>query len=263
VYIGTGLVNGIFCHRWLDGTSSPVFRGGATDGNSDGDGGGDGDKSDGDESDDEDDDDEDDDSGKSKDDEKKPDNRLSRENAKYRIRAKERTAQRDAAIAERDEARAELEKLKKDGVTDEATKKRLQELEDEVKTLRAERAKAQAERMEADLERSVAEALEDLDIDCEADVALSRLRKNGVQPDDEGEIEDLDKHLKRLLKKGVFKKIVASGDEDEDEDDGDKASSGAGATRSGRPVTSRNGKPKKGAAYDKAALAKKYPALRR
>jgi hypothetical protein len=263
-YLGTILTNGRLCHRWSDGTVLPILSGsdGEDDGSGDDDGGDDDDGADDDDGDDDDDEggdgDEDDDDDDSK---RKPSaksvNKAHRDAAKYRTRLRDERTAHTATKEKLTAAEAKVAKYEKDGVTDEATKTKIAEMETELSELR----KFKEQREEADAEQSrfrqVEEELDELKLTgLDPDYVITKLRKSGMLTiDDDGEIEDLNANLKKLLKSGVIKKVT-SGDDDNDGNDTGRA----GASRSGRSVNSGQRRKKDG--YDKAKLAKKYPALR-
>lgn len=266
-YIGTALVNGRLCHRWLDGTTLPVLFGASDDG-------GDGDGSDGDGDDDSGDGDDDDegdgsdegDEGEDEDDDDKSSkssrriHRLSRENAKYRTQRNKFKTDLESERTAHAATKQELADLKKSGVSDDTVKAQIATLTKERDEAQTELKALKAESQQRSQEAEVQSLLDELNIDCEADVAISRLRKNGVTPDDDGEFEDLEAQLKKLLKKGVFRK-KASDDGDDAERNGSTSGGSSGASRSGRS-TGNAGKRRDGK-VDQTKLRQKYPALQR
>lgn len=257
-YLGTSLINGRLCHRWSDGTVLPTLSGSADDGD---DGDGDAGDDDGDDGADDDDDGEDgDDEDGDEDDERKPSaksaNKAHRDAAKYRTRLRDERTAHTATKEERDALKAKVEKYEKDGVTDETTKAKLTEQETELKELRAFKESVLAEKAEQSQTSQVKEHLDDIKDGNDPDYVILKLKKAGLyKVDQDGDIEDLEPNVKKLFKIGALKKVT-SGDDDNDGNDTGRA----GASRSGRPVNSGQRRKKDG--YDKAKLAKKYPALR-
>ena len=279
VYMGIAFCNGVLCHRWLDGTTLPVLTGGDGDGDDGGDGDGDGD-SDGDDGDDSDDSDDDGDGSDSDDDDDDDDEgddddadidkitdvnkaksmlkkaratarRAAHEAGKYRTQRNKARQERDATATALAAEKAAHTKTKEAKGGDEALKAEVAQLRQENDNLKSQAKKLTEQQQAAKAEAEVGDVLKALSIDCDADVAVARLRKNGVEPDETGEYDDLEATIKRLTRKGVFKKSTSGGD----------GGTGSSGVRTGR--TNGQGKKPDKSKYDRAALAKKYPALNR
>jgi len=272
IYMGTVLVNGVLCHRWLDGTLLPLLAGGAgdDDGGDDGDGDDDGagddgdDEGDGDDDaknkkksakDDDDDDDDDDDLSKHK---SASVRRAYRQATERRIALRdERTAH--AATKERETALiAEVADLKKNGAGDEKLKASVLKAEKERDDALAEVAKMKTEKAETAINSEIEDVIKELDVTQSLKMVKGLLREDGLLTFDEnGELEkDLTRSIKKFVKNGeltVKKKNVS-----DDEDEGDE--SGAPARSSGSPMR-RNGSVR--TPGNEAQLKKKYPALNR
>lgn len=275
-YLGVSLLNGCLVHRWLDGTVIPVLTGGdGDDDGGDGDGDDGGDDSDDDSGDADDDDtgdgDDDDDDESDEDDDADIDKitepkqlqgmlkkarstarRAAHEAGKYRTQRNKARQERDANATALEAEKAAHNKTKEAKGGDESLKAENTQLKAQVAELQGKVKEHTEEAQAAAAERQVGDVLAELNIDCDADVAVARLRKNGIKPDESGEFDDLEATIKRLTRKGVFKKKSTSGG------DGGTGSSGV---RTGR--TNGTGKKADKSKYDRAALAKKYPALNR
>lgn len=224
--------------EYTDGTILPVIRGGATeDGFEDDDDDGSSDDS---ESNDDDDDGDDEDSGEE--DKSKNEAKLRSEEAKrYRLRAKNYKAQLDKVTAE-------LEQLKRDGVSDEETKRKLDELtkvSDERDSLRKE----------LDLMRvgnAVRDHMSDLKLNPKRTKAILRvIDLDDVDVEEDGTVEGVREALEQIAQDYPEWVLDPGGDEDDDE--------GSRRRTSGRSSGKPRGKSKGG--IDRNELASKFPAL--
>lgn len=260
-HLGVRWIDGAWSNVWSDGVVLPILSGGAPE---DDDDTGNEDENDDDENEDEDDDDDDEgeddkDKGKKKKLSESERQRLSREAAKYRT-------QRNTAREARDEARAkittleakvsDLQKKVDAGGSDDSLKERVAELEKTLSEREAELDKERKTNRSTSIDRQVSSAVSDLKIKEDADMVRYLLEKNEMlEVDDEsGDIEDLEKSLKRLIKRG--KLTVVSDEDDDDDDDEDDKPSSSGRSRSKSRDKSKNG-------LDRESLTKKFPALRR
>lgn len=252
--------NGIsgWCHVWSDGTILPVLRGfdGGEDGGEDDDTGTDDTEDDGGE----DDDDEDIDAK-----EKDPGKLRSRikelcdENASWRTKLKGVRAERDTAQSELADAKTKIKDLEDGkGGGDDALKARISELETANAQLTKDNDTLKGEASKGKVEKQVSAVATKLNIEDDMDYIMYVLERNEMlSVDEDGDIEDLNINLKRLLKKG--KLSVASGDDGDDSEDDEGATSGASRSTG----KSFNGRKKSSATTDRAKLLDKYPALRR
>lgn len=260
LYTGCLWRDGRWCHTWSDGTALPVLSGrdeGDEDEDDDADSGG-ADDGDGDE-----DDDDEDDKGV-----KNPRiKKLSDENAKYRN-------QRNNVRKERDDARTEATTLKakisdletqlKDGGSDEKLKSRVTELEGQVKSIGDERDdlkgkldKANGEIAKVNVNSQIEDVAKRLKVKEPVKIVRYLLEDAKLLTvDEDGDVEDLERNIKKLLKS---KELNVLSEDDEDDDDDDESASG-GSRSSGRPM---NRPKKKGDGLDRTTLEKKFPALRR
>jgi hypothetical protein len=278
IYMGTGLVNGVLCHRWLDGTILPLLSGGdgegdgddggddgdGDDGSDDGeDGDGDGDDSGTDDGADDDDDEDGEEDDAALDKINDPDKlrtmlkgarntaqKASRQAAKYRTMRNKARGERDSERTAHEATKTELNDLKAKGTTDDTSKATIAQLTKERDDLKAEAAKLNAAQAEAAAERTVAEEMSDLGIEGDPEYAILKLRKANLwNVDEDGDIEDLTVNLKKLVRKGVLTKKSTSG------------GNGANGVKSGRTNTAKGRKPND--KVDRNVLAKKYTALNR
>jgi hypothetical protein len=185
--------------------------------------------------------------------------------AKYRVRANERTKERDEAVKRATDLDAkvkDLEQKLKDGSSDSELKGRVTTLEAEVTRLTGERdalqkkvEDSQGKLQKVAVSRQVADAVTELKIEESADFVMFLLDTSGqLSVDDEGDVEDLSRNLKKLIKAGKLKVVS---------DDGEGSSGGGGGNASGSSSSSKghNG-PKGSGGLDRAALEAKFPALR-
>lgn len=264
-----GTIDGrsVRCHVWGDGSLTPVFSGGA--GDDDDDSGGTGDDDDDDASGDDDEkgkgkgkpgDDDDDDDGDDDADIKNPKiKKLSDENAKIRVQRNKAREARDEAlekVSELETENADLKKQLKDGGSDDKLKEQLDTANEKIAELEAQLEEQGNVITMSTIEKQVDSVRADLKIKDSTEFVMFLLDKNDLlEVDEDGEIEDLEKHLKRFKKQG--KLSVVSDDEDDEDDDDDKGGASGSSGRSFR----RNGNKGKGG-LDRAALEKKFPALR-
>lgn len=168
---------------------------------------------------------------------------LSKESARYRIKARNATKRVT-------ELEAELEKIKKDGVTDEATKASLAEiptlreenedLKDQIKTFRVGDA-IRNEMNELNLNPRRARAI------------LKQIDLEDIEVEDDGEVSGVREALEKVAQDFPEWVIRSQGD-----DDDDKGTNGRTSGQSSRkPGTSNRKKPQ----LDKNKLAAQFPAL--
>lgn len=235
------------CHAWSDGTVLPVLVG-FDDPDPDPD-------PDPDDDPDDDDDDDADDPANIKDPKLKA---ASQEAAKYRVQRNEARSARDALRTEVADLKTKLKEAETKGAGDESLKTRIAELEAEVKEKDTKLSELGSELKGTKVARQVASAVADLKIKDDPKYVLFLLNQEGLdETDEDGEIEELPKILKRLIKS---KDLKVRTDEDEDDDDPDDDTPQSSGRSSGRTM---NGKRKSKADLDRATLEKKYPALRR
>lgn len=183
---------------------------------------------------------------------------LSDEAAKHRVSRNKARTERDEARTKLAEVTKELEDLKKSGGTDETLKTRNTELETEVAKLKKDLDDANKSIRSSGVERQVSKAVEDLKIDATPKYVIWLLgEEDMLDVDEDGDVEDLQRNLKKLIKSKSLK--IVSDDDGDDSDDDDDATSGARQSSS----KSFNSKRKGNAALDRKTLEEKYPALRR
>lgn len=276
IYMGTTLIRGRLFHQWFDGALLPVLTGGAGDGDGDGgdgDGDGDDDGDGGDDDDDEDDhnltdeakakraakkakkDDDDDDDDQSK---MSPSARRAfRQAAKYRVANKALAGKLEEANTALTAANAKLAKYEKDGAGDPELKKANETLTKERDDARAEVKTLKAKDISHGINKQMEEAVEEYTLDIKPKMLRALLDSEDLLTvDDEGEVEDLARSIRKLLKSGDIKKKAARGSDGDD--DGGASSGGS----SGSPMT-RGGRNTKSTKTATADLIKKYPALAR
>jgi hypothetical protein len=241
------------CYVWSDGVILPAIFGGDGEGD-EGDEGEEGDEEGEDEDEDEDDEDEDD-----PDSIKNPKLRkASKEAARYRRQrneSREKLKKAEESSKDKDTKIKDLEKQIADGAGDEDLKKRVGELEEELKGTNEELEKERASNRSTKVGRQVAAACEELRVKEDPEIVEVLLQRNDMlEVDDDGEVDDLERNIKRLIKKG---KLTELSEDDEEEDDERRETSGSRSGRSFKPKKTKKGN------LDKAALEAKFPALRR
>lgn len=244
------------CHFWEDGTSLPVLAGfDGEDDDADEDSGDDDNDADGTDDDEDGDDDDEDDPDKIKDVKRR---KSAQQAARYRVQRNEARAARDAAKAKITELEGKLADAVKNGAGDETLKAKVTELETQLAEKGTKLSELESKLKGAGVTVQVAEAVKALKIKDNVDYVVWLLGKEGLDETDEadGKIEELDKHLKRLVKS---KALSVRGDEDDDDETDDDANRTSGRS-SGRTM---NGKRKSKRNLDRATLESKYPALRR
>lgn len=242
------------CHFWEDGTVLPVLAG--FDGEDDDEGEDDdaGDEEDDDTDDTDDDDDDDDDPDKIKDVKRR---KAAQQAARYRVQRNEARTARDAAKAKITELEGKLAQAVKDGAGDETLKAKVSDLETQLAEKDTKLSELESKLKGVGVTAQVADAVKAMRIKDDVDYVVWLLGKEGLDETDEadGKIEELDKHLKRLVKS---KKLsLRDDDEDDEADDDTNRTSGrsSGRTMNGKRKSKRN--------LDRATLESKYPALRR
>lgn len=253
------------CHVWDDGTELPVLVGFDGDDDSGDDDGDEGDDEGDEDENDEDDDDDEDDPDKIKDPKRR---RAAKQAASYRIQRNKARQERDELKTKLTEASDKIKQLEKDGAGDDALKTKISDLEKERDELKAEVDRLSKANRAVSIERQVRDTVKDekLNLKEDTDYVLWLLDKQGMlDVDEDGEVEDLAKNLKKLVKSGKLH-VVDDDDEDDDEadeegDGKDKAGTSGTAKKSGRRDAGRRRTSKED--HSRAALEKKYPALRR
>lgn len=162
---------------------------------------------------------------------------------------------RKEAERERDEVKAELAKVKKDGVTDEATKAKLVELE---ATTTQQEATIKGLRINnAFLTANTHEWVNPATALRLADLSRVEIEKDGT-------VTGLQTALDKLAKSDPYLLKAAKNDDDSDKDDDDKEKGGKGKKTGDAPASkSKADREAANIAANKRKLQNKYPALRR
>lgn len=233
--------------EFSDGTIVPVVRGGAVDdGFDDADANTDDDTDDTDEESDDDADESDDDGDESEGTKSKGDpklQRLSREAARHRMRAKK-------LRTENESLKADLKKIREEGVTDEEGKK-----------LKADGAKLQQDNEALQLEvktlkvgQSIRDEMQNLNLNPKKAKAIVKLIElDDIDVDEDGEVSGVVEALEAVAQ-DYPEWVMSQGDDDDDKGNGNGRSSGQSSRKPTR---------KKASGVDKAKLMQQFPALGR
>lgn len=262
-YMGTVLRNGILGHLWFDGTWMPVLSGSAEDGDA---GGDEGEGDDGGESDDDDDDDtaKGKKKAKGKDDDDEDDKedwenaspasikRAFRQATDRRIKIKALNDTVTAKDAELATANAKIADLEKNGTGDPKLKEQLSERDKTIDKLTKENADLKTSVAEGSINKQLEEAIAEFKLTDTVKRVRGILQADDSLEVDDGEIVNLSRSIKRLIKSGELRaKKVSSGDENTGDESGASRSSGSPMRRGNSVRTVSN----------EEALKKKYPAL--
>lgn len=248
------------CHAWADGTLLPVLAG-----FDDPDPDDDGDDDDGDDDDagtddeDADDDDDGDDDDEDPDKIKDPKRRdAARQAARYRVQRNEAREARDQARSEVTDLKAKLKAAEAAGSGDDSLKERIKELEADVASKDAKLSELESASKGVATERQVRAVASEMNISEDAELIMFRLNKAGVKADEDGQIDNLKQHLRKLIRRG--KLSVKDGDDDDGEGDVDDDTTRTSGRSSGRTM---NGKRKSKTVLDQKSMEARFPAIRR